>query len=173
VPISGPAICYISGACTARGSTVARNFPTMVASFTAVAKGLQKKAAAGAETTAASRLAAATTDRDLPGSFVFGGIAVVVTVSWLVPGIFAGGMDLTQRAVCAAGVGIFGVLFVAVAARIVGIVGVSSQPTSGIALVPRRSARRRRLIDGGPGRCSPSARSSRSPPRRPGISRRT
>ncbi|MBP7587607.1 MAG: oligopeptide transporter, OPT family [Thermoanaerobaculia bacterium] len=115
--------------------TVARNFPTMVASFTAVAKGLQKKAAAGAETTAASRLAAATTDRDLPGSFVFGGIAVVVTVSWLVPGIFAGGMDLTQRAVCAAGVGIFGVLFVAVAARIVGIVGVSSQPTSGIALV--------------------------------------
>ena len=115
--------------------TVARNFPTMVASFTAVAKGLQKKAAAGAETTAASRLAAATTDRDLPGSFVFGGIAVVVTVSWLVPGIFAGVMDLTQRAVCAAGVGIFGVLFVAVAARIVGIVGVSSQPTSGIALV--------------------------------------
>jgi putative OPT family oligopeptide transporter len=32
-------------------------------------------------------------------------------------------------------VGFFGVLFVAVAARIVGIVGVSSQPTSGIALV--------------------------------------
>ena len=31
--------------------------------------------------------------------------------------------------------GVFGVLFVAVAARIVGIVGVSSQPTSGIALV--------------------------------------
>lgn len=115
--------------------TVARNFPTMVASFTAVAKGLQKKAASGAETTAASRLAAATTDRDLPGGFVFGGIAVVVAVSWLVPGIFAGGMNFTQRAVCAAGVGLFGVLFVAVAARIVGIVGVSSQPTSGIALV--------------------------------------
>jgi hypothetical protein len=34
-----------------------------------------------------------------------------------------------------AGVGVFGVLFVAVAARIVGIVGVSSQPTSGITLV--------------------------------------
>jgi putative OPT family oligopeptide transporter len=40
-----------------------------------------------------------------------------------------------QRAILAAGVGVFGVLFVAVAARIVGIVGVSSQPTSGIALV--------------------------------------
>jgi putative OPT family oligopeptide transporter len=40
-----------------------------------------------------------------------------------------------QRAILACGVGVFGVLFVAVAARIVGIVGVSSQPTSGIALV--------------------------------------
>jgi putative OPT family oligopeptide transporter len=52
-----------------------------------------------------------------------------------VPGVFAGDMGTVQRAVLAAGVGVFGVLFVAVAARIVGIVGVSSQPTSGIALV--------------------------------------
>jgi putative OPT family oligopeptide transporter len=44
-------------------------------------------------------------------------------------------MAPAQRAVLAAGVGVFGVLFVAVAARIVGIVGVSSQPTSGITLV--------------------------------------
>ncbi|MEO8275870.1 MAG: oligopeptide transporter, OPT family [Thermoanaerobaculia bacterium] len=113
--------------------TVARNLPTMVASFAAVAKGLQKRPAASPEK-GASRFPDAT-DRDLPGSFVFGGIAVVVAVSWLVPGVFAGGLSSAQRAVCAAGVGIFGVLFVAVAARIVGIVGVSSQPTSGIALV--------------------------------------
>jgi putative OPT family oligopeptide transporter len=52
-----------------------------------------------------------------------------------VPGVFAGDMAPGQRAVLAAGVGVFGVLFVTVAARIVGIVGVSSQPTSGIALV--------------------------------------
>ena len=51
------------------------------------------------------------------------------------PGVFAGDMAPLQRAVLAAGVGVFGVLFVTVAARIVGIVGVSSQPTSGIALV--------------------------------------
>jgi putative OPT family oligopeptide transporter len=44
-------------------------------------------------------------------------------------------MSLLPRSVCAAGVGIFGLLFVTVAARIVGIVGVSSQPTSGIALI--------------------------------------
>lgn len=116
--------------------TLIRNLPSMAASFAAVAKGLRKGAAA----TTAVRAPGITFDnpdgdRDLPGAFVFGGIATVVLVSWLVPGIFAGEMTFTQRAVCAAGVGLFGVLFVTVAARIVGIVGVSSQPTSGIALV--------------------------------------
>jgi OPT family oligopeptide transporter len=75
------------------------------------------------------------TDRDLPGGFVVGGILFVVVVAGLVPGIFAGEMGAVQRAVCAAGVGVFGILFVAVAARIVGIVGVSSQPISGMTLV--------------------------------------
>jgi putative OPT family oligopeptide transporter len=77
----------------------------------------------------------APTDRDLPGGFVIGGIATVVLVTALVPGVFAGDMAPGQRAICAAGVGVFGLLFVTVAARIVGIVGVTSQPTSGIALV--------------------------------------
>ena len=116
--------------------TLARNLPSMVASFAAVAKGLRKGAVADSSAAPPGlRLRNPDADRDLPGFFVFGGIATVVLVSWLVPGIFAGGMSFTQRAVCAAGVGVFGVLFVTVAARIVGIVGVSSQPTSGIALV--------------------------------------
>jgi uncharacterized oligopeptide transporter (OPT) family protein len=75
------------------------------------------------------------TDRDLPGGFVIGGIVLVITVAALVPGVFAGQMSPLQRAVCAAGVGVFGILFVAVAARIVGVVGVSSQPISGMTLV--------------------------------------
>jgi len=108
--------------------TVLRNLPSMWSSFAAVAAGLRegKGPAAGP---------VAETDRDMPAWFVFGGIATVVAVAALVPGVFAGGMSPVQRAVCAAGVGFFGVLFVTVAARIVGIVGVSSQPTSGIALV--------------------------------------
>ena len=108
--------------------TVLRNLPTMAGAFLAVAKGLRGAKDAG--TAAVDR-----TDRDLPGGFVVGGVAFVVLVAALVPGVFAGGMGPLPRAVCAAGVGLFGVLFVAVAARIVGIVGVSSQPTSGIALV--------------------------------------
>ena len=117
-----------AGAVAAAGIlTVLRSFPTMAGAFAAVLRGIR---GGGAHTGGAAR-----TDRDLPGWFVFGGIATVVLVAGLVPGVFAGGMGPLPRAVCAAGVGIFGVLFVAVAARIVGIVGVSSQPTSGIALV--------------------------------------
>ncbi len=108
--------------------TVARGLPTMVSAFVVVARGMR-----GSTRAAAAEMAR--TDRDLPGSFVIGAIVIVVAVAALVPGIFAGGMTPLQRAVCAAGVGLFGILFVAVAARIVGIVGVSSQPTSGIALI--------------------------------------
>jgi putative OPT family oligopeptide transporter len=113
--------------------TVLRNLPTMAGAFLAVARGLSGTKTRGADL--GSDPEAARKDRDLPGGFVVGGVAVVVAVAAFVPGVFAGNMGPVPRAVCAAGVGIFGVLFVAVAARIVGIVGVSSQPTSGITLV--------------------------------------
>jgi len=77
----------------------------------------------------------ARTDRDLPGGFVIAAIVIVVAVAGLVPGVFAGDLSPLQRAVCAAGVGVFAILFVAVAARIVGIVGTSSNPVSGMTLV--------------------------------------
>jgi putative OPT family oligopeptide transporter len=108
--------------------TVLRGLPTMMGAFLAVVRGLRRGGASGPGPALAS-------DRDLPGGFILGGIVLVVLVAALVPGVFAGGMGPVPRAVCAAGVGVFGVLFVAVAARIVGIVGVSSQPTSGITLV--------------------------------------
>ena len=108
--------------------TVLRGLPTMAGAFLAVARGLRRGVAGAAGPVER-------TDRDLPPAFVFGGVATVVIVAGFVPGVFAGQMAPLQRAVLAAGVGVFGVLFVAVAARIVGIVGVSSQPTSGIALV--------------------------------------
>ena len=108
--------------------TVLRGLPTMAGAFMAVAHGMRGSPGGGGGS-------GDRTDRDLPGSFVLGGIAVVVLAAGLVPGVFGGDMSMIQRAVLAAGVGFFGVLFVTVAARIVGIVGVSSQPTSGITLV--------------------------------------
>ncbi len=107
--------------------TLLRNLPSMFGAFVAVARGL--RAGGGGEGSGER------TDRDAPGWFVIGGISTVVAVAALVPGVFAGDMGPLQRAVCAAGVGLFGMLFVTVAARIVGIVGVTTQPTSGITLV--------------------------------------
>ncbi len=109
--------------------TVMRGLPTMWGAFTAVARGMKSAGTAAAEGPVER------TERDLPPWFVVGGIGLVVLVAGVVPGVFAGDMAPLQRAVLSAGVGVFGVLFVAVAARIVGIVGVSSQPTSGITLV--------------------------------------
>jgi putative OPT family oligopeptide transporter len=111
---------------TAGVFTLLRTLPSMLGAFGAVIGGLRSGSGDGT----GERI-----DRDLPGWFVLAGISVVVLVAGLVPGVFAGEMGLAQRLVCAAGVGVFGLLFVTVAARIVGIVGVTSQPTSGIALV--------------------------------------
>ena len=104
--------------------TVLRNLPTMAGAFRAVVRGVRR---AGAPLELSQQ--------DLPGGFILGSIALVVVAAAFVPGIFGGGLTAFQRLVCALGVAFFGILFVAVAARIVGLVGVSSQPTSGITLV--------------------------------------
>ncbi len=111
---------------TAGVLTVLRNLPTMAGAFVAVLRGMR----AGTGSGTGQR-----TDRDLPGGFIAAAIAVVVATVALVPGVLAGDMGFFARLVCAGGVAVFGLLFVTVAARIVGIVGVSSQPTSGITLV--------------------------------------
>nr|WP_276601145.1 MULTISPECIES: oligopeptide transporter, OPT family [unclassified Nannocystis] len=107
--------------------TVLRNMPMMAGAFVSVARGMRKET--GEKATASA------TDRDLPGSFIAAAIAVVIAAVALVPGLIAGDLGFLARLVCALGVAVFGLLSVAVAARIVGIVGVSSQPTSGITLV--------------------------------------
>ena len=129
--IWGRYVRYIGAGAVAAGGiiTVLKGLPSMVGAFAAVAQGV-RAGQAGATAGEVPR-----TDRDLPGSFVLGAILVVVLTAGLVPGIFGGNMGAVPRAICAAGVGVFGLLFVAVAARIVGIVGVSSQPTSGVALI--------------------------------------
>jgi putative OPT family oligopeptide transporter len=108
--------------------TVLRGMPTMIGAFVAVVRGMRSRATA----TVDSMLS---TDRDLPGGFVVGAIAAVVLVTALVPGVLGGNVGLLQRIICSIGIGLFGIVFVTVASRIVGIVGVSSQPTSGITLV--------------------------------------
>jgi putative OPT family oligopeptide transporter len=103
--------------------------PTMWGALASVFKGILGSRAGDAATRVEE------TDRDMPPIVIVLGVAFVIAAAALIPGVFGGGLTPVQRAICAAGVGMFGLLFVAVAARIVGIVGVSSQPTSGITLV--------------------------------------
>jgi putative OPT family oligopeptide transporter len=105
--------------------TVLRGLPAMAAAFTAVIKGLGDDGAAAPDRT----------QRDVPGWVIGAGVLAVVAAVVLIPGLLAGDLRFTERLAPAAGVAVFGLVFVAVASRIVGIVGVSSQPTSGITLV--------------------------------------
>jgi putative OPT family oligopeptide transporter len=109
--------------------TVIAGLPTMWGALTAVFRELVGSRAVRAAADVAD------TDRDVSPVVMVVGVAFVIAMAALVPGVFGSALTPLQRAVCAAGVGIFGLLFVVVAARIVGIVGVSSQPTSGITLV--------------------------------------
>jgi len=120
-----------AGAVAAAGIlTVARAVPTMYRSLMAVISGLRSSAGAGEGGAAVER-----TDRDLPGWVVLALPAMVVVTLALTPGLLAGQMSFLPRLVAALGVGIFGLLFVVVSSRIVGLIGTSSNPTSGMALV--------------------------------------
>jgi putative OPT family oligopeptide transporter len=118
-----------AGAVAAAGIfAVARALPTMASSFAAVVKGL--RASGPTAETAENR-----TDRDVPGWVVVVVPALVVITLIAVPDLFAGNMTLGPRIVAALGVAIFGVAFVVVSSRIVGLIGVSSNPTSAMTLV--------------------------------------
>jgi putative OPT family oligopeptide transporter len=117
-----------AGAVAAAGTiTVFQSLPTMYSSLMAVITGLKRKTS---QTDTEDRK-----DKDLPGGVVIAGATVVIVVLAVVPGLFAGDLNFLQRLVAAFGVAIFGVLFVAVSSRIVGLIGVSSNPTSGMTLV--------------------------------------
>jgi putative OPT family oligopeptide transporter len=75
------------------------------------------------------------TDRDVPGWVVLAGPIIVVLALVSIPGLLAGNMSFVPRLAAALGVGLFGIVFVVVSSRIVGLIGVSSNPTSGMTLV--------------------------------------
>ena len=115
-----------AGAIAAAGLyTVVKTAPTMLQALLAVARGLRQRAQGSGERT----------DRDVPPVLLFAGLALVFGVAALVPGIFAGDLGAGPRVVAALGVVVFGCLFVPVSSRLVGVIGVSSNPTSAMALI--------------------------------------
>ncbi|MDE1155253.1 MAG: oligopeptide transporter, OPT family [Acidobacteriaceae bacterium] len=120
-----------AGAVAASGLiTLCRTAPTIVSALT----GSLKKKAAATAVASESRLR---TEHDLPNWVIFGGSAVLLLLMVLflqfkpVPGAQVG---LLANLAASLLVMVFGFLFVTVSARIVGIVGSSSSPVSGMTI---------------------------------------
>lgn len=100
--------------------SLAKSLPVIIHSFSAGARELLKRGSA-------EKVEKIRTDRDLPMSFVLIGSLLIVLAIWAYPGTelhFLGALLAV----------IFGFFFVVVAARIVGIVGSSSSPVSGMTI---------------------------------------
>jgi putative OPT family oligopeptide transporter len=118
-----------AGAVAAAGIiTVVKSIPTMVSSLRIGVKELRSSAAS----LDAGRLR---TERDLSIKYVILGVALVVLVVTFIPGIIGNNTHVFMRLCSAIAIAIFAFCFVTVSSRIVGMIGVSSNPTSGMAIV--------------------------------------
>ena len=120
---------YIGAGAVATGGliTLIRSAPTMIRSFHL-----------GAEQFRNRRMAAARgvprTEQDLPLGVVAAGVVVVGVAMVSLPPVFPVIQSVLGRLVAATLVLVFGFFFVTVSARIVGMVGVTSNPTSGMTI---------------------------------------
>ena len=107
--------------------TLIRSIPVMISSFRIGSKQLGERVGeVGVEQQR--------TGRDLPLKFVGIGVLIIASILVIVPQVFGavGGMGI--RAAAAICVVVFAFFFVTVASRIVGLVGVTSNPTSGMTI---------------------------------------
>jgi len=107
--------------------TLIRSIPVMVSSFKIGAAQLGERVGGNGAPTLR-------TDNDLPLRYVGIGVVAVALVLILVPQVFGAVGGIGVRAVAAVCVVIFAFFFVTVASRIVGLVGVTSNPTSGMTI---------------------------------------
>ena len=110
--------------------TLIRSVPVMVSSFRIGSRQLSERLAAGS----AAAEPVVRTSADLPLKFVGIGILIVASILVLVPQVFGAVGDIPIRAMAALCVVVFAFFFVTVASRIVGLVGVTSNPTSGMTI---------------------------------------
>ncbi|MBN2011602.1 oligopeptide transporter, OPT family [candidate division KSB1 bacterium] len=118
-----------AGAVAAAGIiTVAKSIPTMIESLKIGVKEIR----ASAVTLDKGKLR---TEQDLHLKFVLLGVSLVIILLTLVPGIIGSHTSLIMRLISAVAIAVFAFIFVTVSSRIVGLIGVSSNPTSGMAIV--------------------------------------
>lgn len=119
-----------AGAVAAAGIiTLVKSIPVMLESFRIGAGELKDRIAAGDDAPRVAR-----TDNDLPLKVVGIGILLIGLMLAFVEAPFGALESLGQRAIAALCVIVFAFFFVTVASRIVGLVGVTSNPTSGMTI---------------------------------------
>jgi putative OPT family oligopeptide transporter len=111
--------------------TLIRSIPTMIESFRLGARQIQERM--GADGSEAQKKTPRT-QRDLSFRFVGAGVLIIALALAIVPQIFGPLGSIATRAVAALCVVVFAFFFVTVASRIVGLVGVTSNPTSGMTI---------------------------------------
>ena len=118
---------YIGAGAVATGGliTLVRSIPTMVESFRLGLGQLRRRA---------GRPAIERTERDLSFPVTAGLFLLVLVVLTLVPGVLGSIDSVVTRGVAALCAGLFAFFFVTVSSRIVGLVGVTSNPTSGMTI---------------------------------------
>lgn len=104
--------------------TLIRNIPTMIESFRLGVGSIGKAAAAARERY----------DDDLPLRVVLGVVLVVLVALTLIPGVLGFIDAVWVKAIASVLIAVFAFFFVTVSARIVGLVGVTSNPTSGMTI---------------------------------------
>jgi len=109
--------------------TLIRSIPVMISSFKIGAAELSERAIVSAKPEAVER-----TGNDLPLRVVGIGVLVIAAVLVLVPQVFGAVGGIPIRLAAALCVVVFAFFFVTVASRIVGLVGVTSNPTSGMTI---------------------------------------
>jgi putative OPT family oligopeptide transporter len=117
---------YIGAGCVATGGliTLIKSIPTMIESFRLGVKQFKGGSAEKIEPT----------DRDLGFGTVLLILAVILLVLTLVGGILGYIDSIPVRAMASVMIAIFAFFFVTVSSRIVGLVGVTSNPTSGMTI---------------------------------------
>ena len=132
-------IRYIGAGAVAFGGiiTIIRSIPTMLQSFKVGLDAMQsgigyfgKNDIAGMDKPLIDR-----TDIDIKLKYVGLGILLVIAFLAFTPGLLGQSPSFIMRIVAAPAIAIFAFFFVTVSSRIVGLVGVSSNPTSGMTIV--------------------------------------
>ncbi|MCK4836583.1 MAG: oligopeptide transporter, OPT family, partial [Candidatus Aminicenantes bacterium] len=118
-----------AGAVAAAGIlTVIKSIPTMIESLKIGIKELRSSASA-------LNQGKLRTEQDLSIKYVLAGVTLVILAITFIPGIIGKDTTILMRFSSSIAITFFAFCFVTVSARIVGLIGVSSNPTSGMAIV--------------------------------------